>query len=147
MAMMPPIPPVPPPDVALLIRTDFSDDIAWTRLCELLQRPSYGQTPKLLVVNDQVYAGLAPETLAQVASDEPELTYAFMADSASMASTEASIAVVDLADELGRSFRVTPEEVITILANLELGNVDFYEFADTVDDDGVYRGGRHRRTP
>jgi hypothetical protein len=40
----------------------------------------------------------------------------------------------------GREFRCEVGEVASIEANLSIANMDFEEFADGVEDDGVFRG-------
>jgi len=50
------------------------------------------------------------------------------------------VLVVDLYDEPGRSFRVVPQEAWSVENNLSISNMDFEEFADSVDADGVFRG-------
>lgn len=57
-----------------------------------------------------------------------------------MTEPEHTLACVDLWRERGQSFRVTPAEVAAAQNNLEIANMDFYEFADHVDRDGVFRG-------
>jgi hypothetical protein len=53
---------------------------------------------------------------------------------------EHPILVLDLADELGRIFRVVPREVSSIDNNLSIANMDWSDFADNVDADGVFHG-------
>jgi len=50
------------------------------------------------------------------------------------------VLVVDLYSDPGRSFRVIPSELWGVENNLSLANIDFEEFADAVDRDGVFRG-------
>ena len=38
------------------------------------------------------------------------------------------------------NFRCVVPEVPSIEVNLSLGNMDFHEFADNTDSDGVFRG-------
>jgi hypothetical protein len=47
---------------------------------------------------------------------------------------------MDLHREPGRTFRVIPSEVWGIENNLWLANMEFAEFADSVDPDGIFRG-------
>ncbi|XUL88204.1 DUF6924 domain-containing protein [Streptomyces galilaeus] len=61
-----------------------------------------------------------------------------LADSATAASTERPLLVVDLVAE--RCVRVAAAELWSIENNLSGANMDFDEFADAVDDDGVFRG-------
>lgn len=41
---------------------------------------------------------------------------------------------------VGGTFRSMPEEVEPITANLNLANMDFADFADSVGADGIFRG-------
>jgi hypothetical protein len=41
---------------------------------------------------------------------------------------------------LGRTFRSIPSEVEPIVANLSLANMNFAEFADNADREGIFRG-------
>lgn len=42
--------------------------------------------------------------------------------------------------EPGRTFRALPSEVNGIESNLSIANMDWEDFAESVDDDGVFRG-------
>jgi hypothetical protein len=42
--------------------------------------------------------------------------------------------------QVGRTFRSIPSEVEPIVANLSIANMDFGEFADSADPDGIFRG-------
>ena len=53
---------------------------------------------------------------------------------------EHPLLVVDLLGEPGRAFRALPEQVQSIENNLSLANMDFEDFADSVGDDGIFRG-------
>jgi hypothetical protein len=46
----------------------------------------------------------------------------------------------ELNGQVGRTFRSVPWEVEPIVANLSISNMDFFEFADRADADGVFRG-------
>jgi len=43
-------------------------------------------------------------------------------------------------DESGRTFRSIPRQAEAIVINLCLANMDFAEFADKAQADGVFRG-------
>jgi hypothetical protein len=45
-----------------------------------------------------------------------------------------------LFDDPGRVFRVVPSQILGIENNLSTANMDFDEFADSVGEDGVFRG-------
>jgi len=43
---------------------------------------------------------------------------------------------------MGRVFRCAIPEIASIEANLSIANMDYHEFADNTDPDGVFRGFR-----
>jgi len=47
---------------------------------------------------------------------------------------------VDLFEERGRQFRAVAAQVASIDNNLSIANMGFQEFAELVDDAGVFRG-------
>jgi Domain of unknown function (DUF6924) len=46
----------------------------------------------------------------------------------------------ELNGQAGRTFRSIPPEVEPIVANLSLTNMDFAEFADSTNPDGIFCG-------
>lgn len=48
--------------------------------------------------------------------------------------------ILDLYDGSGREFRAIPSQIQSIENNLSIANMDFEEFAESVDEDGVFRG-------
>ncbi len=46
----------------------------------------------------------------------------------------------ELNGQVGRTFRSIPSEVEPIVANLSLANMDFAEFADNTNPDGIFCG-------
>jgi hypothetical protein len=93
-------------------------------------------------VSDPEYDGLTVEQLVALGQDDKDCTYAFVVDRRTMTDPEMPVLVVDLNHEPGRAFRVVPSELASIDDNLSIGNMDFFEFADNVDADGVFRGFR-----
>ena len=66
--------------------------------------------------------------------------FVFIVDRTTFTNPEQPVLVVDLCNELGRTFRIIPSEMWGVENNLSLSNMDFFEFADNVDADGVFRG-------
>jgi hypothetical protein len=66
--------------------------------------------------------------------------FLMVVDDLTIRSPEHPILVVDLGREPGREFRAAPAAVQSIENNLSIANMDFAEFADAVDEDGVFRG-------
>ena len=128
-------------DNSLLLRTDFSDDAAWTALCAAAQVPSEeGFQARLDCISDPDYDGLTVEQLVALAPKGGDHTFAFLADHIALTSPEQPVLVVDLYDEPGRTFRVIPREMWGVENNLSIANMDYCEFADSADADGVFRG-------
>lgn len=126
-----------------LVRTDFTDDLAWNRLVGEASAPQYIEGEEYVVaieaVSDPALAGLTPETLA---ADWPEDVYGYvmLADATSMKPGDPTVLYVDLREDRGRSFRCAADQIATVIDNLEIDNVDFEEFAESVGEDGVLRG-------
>jgi hypothetical protein len=139
---------------ALLVRTDFTDDDAWDRLCDEATR-EYGPegfSANVGPFSDPEWAGATWEAVkAAVPAGGAESSVLFIADSDTFASPEHPILVVDLQDTYlsvaefpdiaGRTpFRCIPAALWEVENNLNLANEDWEDFADSTDEDGVYRG-------
>jgi hypothetical protein len=133
--------PLPKTDHSLLLRTNFSEDASWTALCEAIRRPSEdGFTASIDGVSDPDYDGLTIEQLVVLCPKGGDRRFAFVADRSTFTDSERPILVVDLNDEPGRTFRVILSEIWGVENNLSIANMDFREFAECVDPDGVFRG-------
>lgn len=135
-----------PSDLGLLIvRTDYSDDAAWHSALEaaahVYERPDFPRGGVLLTSAESAeLSGLSPQQVTAVPRDG-YLMCLSVADSQTMKDrTLLFIDVDEVSEQMGRTFRTIPEEVEPIVANLSLANMDFHEFADSVDSDGVFRG-------
>ncbi|MEV0900496.1 hypothetical protein [Actinoplanes sp. NPDC049802] len=117
---------------SLVLRTDFSDDDAWRELMELLGDED------ATFVSDPAFDGVTPQTLIDVDADDA-LAYLFLADTVTMTDPGRPMLAVDLDEGSGMTFRVAPEGYPDVSRNLVIGNLDFEEFADAVDEDGTYR--------
>ena len=128
-------------DKPMLLRTDFSDDAAWSDLCERCQaRTEEGFQACVECVSDPTYDGLSVEQLLALTPRDANCTFAFIADRLTFASPERPVLVVDLHTEPGRTFRVVPHAMWCIENNLSIANMDYAEFADNADADGIFRG-------
>ncbi len=135
-------PKLPDYDYSLVIRTDFSDDAAWEQLCTAIQEPQTEHQFQASVecISDIACAGLAPEMVASELPPGSQRSFVFLADSETISQPDYPMLAVDLLDEPGRTFRVNPSEIWGVENNLRLANMDFADFADSVDPDGVFRG-------
>ncbi len=130
------------PDASLLIRTDFTDDAAWKRLSDLVQKPDpdEGFCAGFVCVDDPEIGAMPIEALAQHVRTELGRRAVFIADSTAMSAPDFAIVCVDTHSASLPMFRVTPAEIWGPENSLRLGNIDFAEFAAAVDSDGVFRG-------
>ncbi|MFV8132805.1 DUF6924 domain-containing protein [Streptomyces syringium] len=62
-----------------------------------------------------------------------------MVDDVALGSSEMPLLCVDLWEDRGRTVLI-PTDLWGIENNLSLSNMDFEEFADAADEDGVFRG-------
>jgi len=132
---------LPKTDHSLLLRTDFSDDDAWTALCAAVQVPSEeGFLASVDCISDPAYDGLTVEQLVALAPKGGDHAFVFIADRLALTGPERPVLVVDLYDEPGRTFRVIPREMWGVENNLSIANMDYSEFADNTDPDGIFRG-------
>jgi hypothetical protein len=90
-------------------------------------------------VDDPAYDGLTVEELVGLAAGS-DRSFAFLVDRTTLTDPERPVLVVDLSDEPGRTFRVIPREMWGVENNLSLANMDYKDFAESVDPDGVFRG-------
>lgn len=98
--------------------------------------------PSLTVqtLDDATYSGWTVEKLLDRVPPNYPHTYVFVFDATSASDADHALIVVDLFHQPGRTFRTLPSEVQMIDSNLSIANCDWEDFADHVDDDGVYRG-------
>lgn len=132
-------------DTALLVRTNFNDDAAWHDVCAAATAPvdaGGGDTFTAAVecVSDPRFDGLTVDQLLSFTPKGFEPSFVFLVDAETIGHDEHPIVVVDLHQEYGRTFRVVPSEMWSVENNLSLANMDFSEFADAVDSDGLFRG-------
>jgi hypothetical protein len=132
---------LPQSDKSLLLRTDFSDDAAWAALCDAVQAPSEeGFQADVACISDPACNGLTLEQLMNELQRSGHRTFALVADRTALTVRGWPVLVVDLHDQPGRTFRVIAREMWGVENNLSIANMDFSEFADNVDPDGVFRG-------
>jgi hypothetical protein len=153
---------LPASDDPLFIRTHFDHPAAWDAICQAIRLPSeqslagfadfaainaligqdVGEAPQacLTLVDDPAFADLTPTELLKKLPPHSLQGLLFVVDKEAMTNPDHPILVLDALDPTGRSFRAIPSQIQTIENNLSLGNCDWEDFAEHVDDDGVFRG-------
>lgn len=129
------------PDLSLLfVRTDYSDNLAWqaalSAATAVYDMDDFERMGALLrPVESPALSNLTPEELIALAR-EGYLSQIAVADPQTM--RDQTVLFVDfneLNGQVGRTFRSIPPEVEPIVANL-----DFAEFADNTNPDGIFCG-------
>ncbi|MFR0359242.1 DUF6924 domain-containing protein [Streptomyces sediminimaris] len=129
-------------DYSPLLRTDFTDEVAWQALLDEID------TDWLTVMHDPAHEGLSvPDLLALVleGSAYPALV---VADGETFSSKERTLLLVDVQEQPGRTFRAAvPDAFDSVLGNLAIRNQTFDDCLDSgsLGDDGVYRLSSHHR--
>ncbi|MEV6229062.1 hypothetical protein AB0L88_14440 [Saccharopolyspora shandongensis] len=126
-----------------LVRTDFSDDEAWATASSQVTAPRQlfendVFTADVELVDDIRFDGLTAAQLVQLVPPDADWALLVVADKATMESPERHVLVVDLDEEnLGQTFRATPPAIQEIENNLSIANMDWEDFADNVDENGI----------
>lgn len=124
--------PLPESDLSPLLRTDFSDDAAWSEVCEEVD------DGWVSVVADPRLEGLPLERLLESVPAGRAYPVLVVADDVTFSHDDRALLVVDLVDEPGRAFRADPRATRSIVGNLAIQNTYFGDHADSAGD-GVHR--------
>ncbi|WP_426513485.1 DUF6924 domain-containing protein [Dactylosporangium sp. McL0621] len=141
-------------DVSLVIRADFAHEDEWTQIQVAIVEPQTEDefTANVEFVDDKAYEGLTAARLLEIVPADTGHSFAFIVDTQTLTHRDRPILVVNLYDwvegiedqgkgpQYGATFRVVPSEMWSVQNNLSLANMDWEEFADSVDDDGILRG-------
>ncbi len=130
----------PETEHALVLRTDFSDDNAWKSICKAIREPVGEFQAYVDFVSDLEFDGINLEQLLSRIPTDSKHVFIFVVDRIAFSHPDHPILVMDLLTERGRTFRVIPSEMWGIENNLSIANMDFAEFADSTDPDGIFRG-------
>jgi hypothetical protein len=127
---------------SLVLRADFSDEAAWKAICSAIQEPVGEFRAYVECVSDKAFDGVTPAEIPSLLPSGWNHSFVFLVDRIALASAEKSILVVDLYGQPAQAFRVIPREAWSVENNLNIANMDFTEFSENVDSDGVFRGFR-----
>jgi hypothetical protein len=128
---------------ALVIRTNFENEEAWKTIRELITQPVREASQEFFAyvefLDDAMFRDLSEKELLARLPNDYWHTFLFVVDKTATHPPEYPVLVIDLHRERGRTFRAIPSLIQCIENNLSISNMDFYEFADSADDDGVLR--------
>jgi hypothetical protein len=141
-------------DVSPVIRADFAHEDEWTRVQVAITEPQTEDefTANVEFIDDKAFDGLTAARLLEIVPADTGHSFAFLVDMQTLTHPDRPILVVNLYDwaegledqgegpQYGATFRVVPSEMWSVQNNLSLANMDWEEFADNVDDDGIFRG-------
>jgi hypothetical protein len=133
---------IPQTENALVLRTDFSDQTIWEQVCDVIREP-VGEFQFLAYVqylDDIQYADITKDQLLELIPKTYNYSFIIVVDKTAIVHSEHPLLIVDLGEKSGREFRAIPSQIQGIENNLSIANMDFEEFADSVDEDGVFRG-------
>ena len=136
--------PIPQTENALVLQTDFSDRSAWSAICETILKPvgTFRFRANVEFLDDAAYAGINTDQLLTLASPNYNHSFIILVDQTAISQSDHPLLVVDLYEGSGKEFRAVPSQIQSIENNLSIANMDFEEFAESVDEDGVFRGFR-----
>lgn len=129
-----------------IVRTAFSDDDAWAAAWRDIAMPrEYWDDDDLVLRGTLVarpeFEGWSGEDLASLLSQTPEHDFVFVVDAVTLASPEHPVLVVevDAERERPRFFRAVPHVLLDVETQLSISNLDWEDFSEAVDPDGVLR--------
>ena len=131
---------IPMTENAQIIRTDFSDQVGWESLKAAVGEPADPFTFNMDFLDEPERGGATPEQLLAALPEDYPHSFLVIADGIAMSQPDHPMLVVDLFENRGRVFRAVASEVPPIENNLSTANMGFEEFADAVDEGGVFRG-------
>ncbi|MEU6292506.1 hypothetical protein [Streptomyces sp. NPDC046988] len=152
---------LPKSEDTLLIRTDFSDEAAWQALRVAVTTPAEDEADDddddddflamLHIVDEPAYQGLTAQEIVALAPEDDDLLV--VADQRAMSDPEMPLLAVHLSepddedDDEGDArpgttdeLRVVARELWSLENNIAMANMDWEEFVEAADDDGVFRG-------
>lgn len=134
--------PLPKTENALVLRTDFSNQATWEEICRIIQLPvgMFRFRANVEFLSDVQYAEITKEELLKLIPKDYNHTFIMIVDQTAITSRDHPLLIVDLYEGPGNEFRAIPSQIQGIENNLSIANMDFEDFADSVDADGIFRG-------
>ena len=131
---------IPITESALIIRTDFSKEAAWESIATAIQNPPDPFVFNMEFLTDREYDGATVEQLMKALPEDYPHSFMVIVDKVATSQPDHPLLVIDLLEQPGREFRALPSQVASIENNLSIANMGFEEFADSVDESGIFSG-------
>ena len=134
---------IPATERAAMIRTDFSDYEEWASLCAKLRAPmtiqGYEISADVEVVDNPIFDGKTKEQLIELIPADYGPSFFIVVDKQALSHPDSPVLLVDLFESPGQELRVSMSALPSIEANLTYANMDFEEFVENADPDGIFR--------
>ncbi|MEU4560600.1 hypothetical protein AB0F72_19665 [Actinoplanes sp. NPDC023936] len=141
-------------DVSLVIRTDFAHPLEWEQIQAAIAEPQTeeGFTALVAFVDNPAYERITPSQLVEMVPSGVDHAVAFLVDAKALTHPDRPILAVNLYDyvegledqgkgpQFGATFRVVLSEMWSVQNNLTISNMDWEDFVENADGDGVFRG-------
>jgi hypothetical protein len=133
---------IPQTEFALVLRTDFSDQIVWEKICAAIREPvgDFHFLASVDFLDRERYTNITKAQLLELIPKNYNHSFIIVADRVAVSNPEHPLLIIDLYENVGREFRAIPSQIQAIENNLSIANMDFEEFAEAVDEDGIFRG-------
>ena len=133
---------IPQTEYPLVLRTDFSNQAAWEAICAEIRIPVgiFRFRANVEFVDDVEFSGITKEQLLGLIPKNYGHSLIIVVDRTAISLPNYPLLIVDLFERSGREFRAIPSQTQSIENNLSIANMDFEEFAESVDERGVFRG-------
>lgn len=134
------------PHACVLVRTWFGDDTAWESLVLDVGTPNDDAfLANVVPVNDRAFEGLSAQALK--AKQPGGAIVSFIADEMTLTNGERPILAAWVLPRQAWDkrpdrlpFRVAVSELPSVENNINLANMDWEDFTQAIDQDGVFRG-------
>ena len=123
-----------------LLRTDASQPEHWSSLLTAIATPNPdGFLAYVTILTDPELDWLDEDAIRRLPRDPRASSFVLVADQRAQVGPDFAILVVDVSEEALPSFRVSARCLWSVQNNLSLANLDWEDFSDNVEPDGVYR--------
>lgn len=132
---------IPSTNETLVLRTDFGNEEIWTQLCHEIVKPNdEGFIPYVEFYSNPVFKGITMQEILSGLPEDYDQIIMFIVDKLTIEHPDLPVLCLDLIHVPGRTFRVIPSEMWSVENNLSIAKMDFEEFYNCIDGEGVFRG-------
>jgi len=126
---------------ALLVRTDFSSDEMWQKCAQIVREPRDVFFCNMDFIDDIYFSGKSQHEILEMIPKEYLYPVIFIADKITFLSADLPCLVLGINQyNNGLSFRMAAHALTSVENNLGIANMDFEDFANAVEPDGIFRG-------